>query len=146
MLLTHTAGFTYDIDHADDRGRAGHGRRGGGVQPRRQDAGHGGRGGQVELWSVATRQRLGKPMPAGPGTTVLAFSPDGDTLATAASDGSVRLWNVTTQQEIGAAMTADAQPVYAAAFSPGGSMLVTAGGDGSVRLWDVATQRRSARR
>ena len=37
-------------------------------------------------------------------------------------------------------MTADAQPVYAAAFGPGGSTLATAGGDGSVRLWDVATQ------
>ena len=37
-------------------------------------------------------------------------------------------------------MTADAQPVYAAAFSPGGSTLATASGDGSVRLWDVATQ------
>ncbi len=79
-------------------------------------------------------------MPAGPGTTMLAFSPDGATLATAASDGSVRLWNVRTQQEIGAAMTADAQPVYAAAFSPSGSRLATAGADGSVRLWDVATQ------
>jgi WD40 repeat protein len=94
--------------------------------------------GQVQLWSVATRQRLGRPMAAGPGTTVLTFSPDGGTLATAASDGSVRLWNVTTQQEIGAPMTADAQPVYAAAFGPGGSTLATAGGDGAARTWDVA--------
>jgi WD40 repeat protein len=97
-----------------------------------------GTGGPVELWSVATRQRLGKPMPAGPGTTMLAFSRDGATLATAAGDGSVRLWNVTTQQEIGAPMTADAQPVYAAAFGPGGSTLTTAGGDGAARTWDVA--------
>ena len=89
---------------------------------------------------MATYERLGKPMAAGPATMVLAFSPDGATLATAASDGSVRLWNVATQQEIGAPMTADAQPVYAAAFGPGGATLATAGGDGSVRLWDVATQ------
>ena len=35
-------------------------------------------------------------------------------------------------------MTADAQPVYAAAFSPSGSTLATAGGDGMARSWDVA--------
>jgi WD40 repeat protein len=50
----------------------------------------------------------------------------------------VRLWDVATQQEIGTPMTADAQPVYAAAFSPDGTTLATASGDGSVRTWDVA--------
>ena len=97
-----------------------------------------GAGGQTQLWNVATQQRLGKPMAAGAGTTALAFSPDGATLATAGG-GGVRLWDVATQQEIGTSMTADAQPVYAAAFSPDGATLATAGG-GGVRLWDVATQ------
>lgn len=99
-----------------------------------------GASGQVRLWSVATGRRLGTLMAGDRGVTTLTFSPDGATLATAASDGSVRLWNVRSQQETGAPMTADAQPVYAAAFSPAGSVLATAGGDGSVRLWDTATR------
>ncbi len=99
-----------------------------------------GAGGQVRLWSMATRQPVGRPMAAGSATTVLGFSKDGRTLATAGADGTVRLWDVATQQEIGAPLAADTQPVYAVAFSPDGSTLATAGGDGTVRLWDVATQ------
>ena len=94
-------------------------------------------GGRTQLWSVATHERLGKPMAADPAITVLAFSPDGATLATGGSNGSVRLWDVATQQEIGVPMTADAQPVYAAAFGADGT-LATAGGDGAARVWDVA--------
>jgi WD40 repeat protein len=69
---------------------------------------------------------------------VLTFSPDGTVLATAGGDGNIRLWETATQQETGAPMTADTQPVYAAAFSPDGTTLATAGGDGTVRTWDVA--------
>ena len=43
-----------------------------------------------------------------------------------------------TRQPIGSPMTADAQPVYAAALSPDGATLATAGGDGSIRTWEVA--------
>jgi WD40 repeat protein len=76
-------------------------------------------------------------MATGPATSVVAFSADGKMLVTAGGDGSVRLWSAATQQDIGTSMTADAQPVYAAAFSPSGSTLATAGG-GLARSWDVA--------
>lgn len=44
---------------------------------------------------MATGQQIGNPIVPGDGTVfMLAFSPDGKTLATGAADGTVRLWNV----------------------------------------------------
>jgi WD40 repeat protein len=51
--------------------------------------------GTVQLWDLETGQQIGDPIDPGDGTVfMLAFSPDGKTLATGANDGTVRLWNV----------------------------------------------------
>jgi len=49
----------------------------------------------VRLWDVATDQRIGAALAAGPGpVTSVAFSPDSKILATAGPDGGTRLWHV----------------------------------------------------
>ncbi len=65
----------------------------------------------------------------------LAFSADGEVLASGSWAGDVRLWDVAT----GRLLRKDRVPgtVWAVAFSPDGSRLAAGGGDG-IRVWEVS--------
>jgi len=70
----------------------------------------------------------------------VAFSPDGNTLASASRDGTVRLWDVATHRQIGNPLAGHPRGVILVAFSPDGKTLAGAGNK-SMRLWDTATHR-----
>ena len=94
--------------------------------------------GQVTFISVASRRQVG-PVLVQAGTVLgIAFSPDGNVLATAGSSGRTRLWDTATGRQVGPALSADGKLVYGVAFSPDGGSLVTASSDGAARLWGVA--------
>lgn len=69
--------------------------------------------------------------------TDVAWSPDGQRLATTAREGSVRLWHVERGSEARRLVPGDA----AVAFSPGGDFVASGSHDGTARLWDARTGR-----
>lgn len=104
------------------------------------------------VWDVATGRKLFRAMHAAtaddaeaPGFWVdsVAFSPDGNYLATAGRDGTARVWNLTTGQEL--VRLTHAAPVAAVAFSRDGTTLSTGSFDGSARLWELPAGRERLR-
>jgi len=68
----------------------------------------------------------------------VAFSPDGNQIASASFDKTVRLWDLKTNQVLHT-FTGHSDFVYAVAFSPKGDWYATASKDKTSRLIDVAT-------
>ena len=73
----------------------------------------------------------------------VAFSPDGQTLASGSVDDTVKLWDVDTGQEK-ASLTGHGSSVTSVAFSPDGQTLASGSWDETVKLWDVDTGQEKA--
>ncbi len=68
----------------------------------------------------------------------VAFSPDGNKIASADDSGTVRLWNANTGEHI-QTLTGHIGWVTSVVFSPDGKRLATGSLDQTVRLWNVNT-------
>jgi WD40 repeat protein/formylglycine-generating enzyme required for sulfatase activity len=66
----------------------------------------------------------------------VAFSSDGDTLASGSSDDTVRLWDVESGRRL-RTLTGHEDDVYAVAFSPDGRTLASGSKDKTIKLWDA---------
>ena len=68
----------------------------------------------------------------------LAFSPDGQYLASGDFNGDIRLWNARTHQ-LQLILKGHTNWVQAVAYSPHDQLLASGSFDGTVRLWDIHT-------
>lgn len=67
----------------------------------------------------------------------IAFSRDGELLATGGSDRLIKLWHIESQRQIGE-LSGHRGEVSGVCFSPDRQTLLSAGGDGLLKLWSVA--------
>jgi WD40 repeat protein len=107
----------------------------------------------VAMWDVETGQQLWKfgiPQPTCPkcqgyaDVLDVAFSTDGEYIATASMNHLTDLWCARTGKHI-STLKGHQDEVRCVEFSPDGSMVVTGSKDKTCRLWDAATGHEKAR-
>ena len=69
----------------------------------------------------------------------VAFSPDGERLASAGGDGTVKVWNSRTGKVVQTIPDAHTGAVFSVAFHPDGKHLASVGADRRVKVWDLTT-------
>jgi WD40 repeat protein len=90
----------------------------------------------VQVWDLETSHK--RCLLSHPGTQrALAFSPDGERIATGGDNQEARLWDLARGRPSGSPLRHDAE-VSAAAFSPDGRTLWTGTALGTVTRWDAA--------
>jgi hypothetical protein len=73
------------------------------------------------------------------GKEAVAYSPDGELIASGDTDGNVILWAAETGDAVGEPITADVGAVQAITFDPVDGTLLVGGDGGSVSRWDPST-------
>ena len=69
----------------------------------------------------------------------VAFSPDGNYIASGSSDNTVRLWNVETGEAALKPFEGHKDEVGCVVFSPNGEYIASGSSDHTIRLWNIKT-------
>jgi WD40 repeat protein/serine/threonine protein kinase len=89
----------------------------------------------VRHWDLENPRELGRFVGhASGGVHHVAYSPDGERVATAGGDHSVRVWDANTREQL-YSCTGHTGQVLCVAFSPDGSQLASTAVDGTVWTW-----------
>jgi WD40 repeat protein len=90
--------------------------------------------GEIRLWDVETGNLLFDLPPQNDFIWSVAFSPDGNTLATANHNKTVKIWDLRTRG-LKAKLRGHRGAVYKLVFSLDGSKLITGSEDKAIRVW-----------
>jgi eukaryotic-like serine/threonine-protein kinase len=91
----------------------------------------------IKIWEIASGRQLFGLKGHASGVTSVAFSPDGQRLASKSYDESVRIWDTATGKELFDFKIPASSPIRSLAFSPDGQRLASAEMNGSVYLWET---------
>jgi len=118
------------------------------VSPKKGILAIGTKSNRVALLSVGADYHLSKQLGLEghrDSVTAVAFSPDGETLASGDVEGRIILWDIASHQPLGQPFTGHKKGVLSMAFSPDGGTLASGGEDNNVILWDVSVKSWQAR-
>ena len=96
--------------------------------------------GSVEVWNLTTGAKMTAWQAHADGISAVAFSSDGQRLATGTTKGEVKIWDFATRREVARCDPMD-RPLACLAFSPDGKSLAGSGESSEVWLWDAVTGR-----
>ena len=89
---------------------------------------------------MAKRKPIGKPLEHHTdGIWHLAFSPNGERLASGGKDRTLILWDLKTRQPAVAQLANHTKQIRSITFSPNGETLATGSEDQTIILWDTST-------
>jgi len=101
----------------------------------------------IELWDLSTGRvvrsldgHIPEGSPGGPfyyEVHALAFSPDGNILASARGDKTIKLWELASGHSV-ETLSGHSDFIRSIAFSPDGKVLASGSLDHTVKLWDIA--------
>jgi WD40 repeat protein len=91
--------------------------------------------GSVIVWDVATGEEVQRFRGHKTIVWCVAFSPDGNRVASGGDDGTVKVWDPVSGREA-LTLRGHTDSVLAVAFSPDGTRIASSSKDGSVKIWD----------
>ncbi len=95
--------------------------------------------GTIRLWDTARWRETGVLQGHFRMVDTLAFSPDGQILASGSDDWTVALWDVSARQKI-TTLSEHSRPIKAVAFAGNGATLVAGSEDETISLWHIVPQ------